>query len=75
MFCPLKIPENEMKVCGVGSVPPCCPLLTVCCSGGFCCVALHVRVSWYEVCQWPHYACTLALVARPVTHQQVTVCL
>lgn len=27
------------------------------------CVALHVRVSWYEVCQWPHYACALALVA------------
>lgn len=39
------------------------------------CVALHVRVSWYEVCQWPHYARAVALVACPVTHQQVTVCL
>lgn len=29
------------------------------------CVALRVRVAWYAVCQWPHYARALGLGSAP----------
>lgn len=63
MFCPQKISEKwKIKVYEVGSVPPCCHLLTLCAA---------VRCFWlcsapcYEVCQWPHYARAFGLGRAP----------